>query len=537
MSPPTRSNENAANGTAVGITAQATDNDATTNTVTYSLFDDAGGRFTIDANSGIVTVADGTLLNREAAASHDITVRATSADGSTADTVFTISVTDINEAPEITSNGGGATAGVSLLENGTAVTTITASDVDIGDTLTYGISGGADAGFFSIDAGSGVLTFDAAPDFETRVDANGDGVYEVVVRASDALATADDQALGVQVLDQSFSVPADQVFTSPELASDGQLLGQLQTSGDRPTSFVITGGDSAGAFAVDALGRLSIADVFLLSGGSNSYQLQVDVSDGTTTVRQTVTVTTERTIAVDPVEPPDGGPSVIPPTVIDPPSVLDDVDEIEQESIPLTPTLTTATDPSGGGDGQEQIVDTVVFDVDDLVIASDVADTDSGGQRTAYRITEPVPLFARMVAAKLLISSGVLDLGTGPTAPLPFDPADDEALWASLDIVMADLDAAGDGADDDMSLFLETAGAAALSLTVGFVVWVLRTGALAASLMSISPLWRQIDPLPVLREDEEDTDDDWAFGLNDDDDGFTISDPDGTPEKRTGRNQ
>ena len=71
-------NENAANGTTVGVTAFASDADATTNTITYTLDDDAGGRFAIDGVTGVVTVADGTLLNREAAALHNITVRATS---------------------------------------------------------------------------------------------------------------------------------------------------------------------------------------------------------------------------------------------------------------------------------------------------------------------------------------------------------------------------------------------------------------------------------------------------------------------------
>ena len=50
--------------------------------VSYSLTDDAGGRFAIDATTGLVTVADGSLLDREAAASHAITVRATSAGSS-----------------------------------------------------------------------------------------------------------------------------------------------------------------------------------------------------------------------------------------------------------------------------------------------------------------------------------------------------------------------------------------------------------------------------------------------------------------------
>ena len=40
--------ENAANGTVVGVTALATDADATNNTITYSLDDDDGGRFAID---------------------------------------------------------------------------------------------------------------------------------------------------------------------------------------------------------------------------------------------------------------------------------------------------------------------------------------------------------------------------------------------------------------------------------------------------------------------------------------------------------
>ena len=43
-----------------------------TDTVTYSLDDDAGGRFAIDANSGVVTVNG--AIDREAAASYDITV-------------------------------------------------------------------------------------------------------------------------------------------------------------------------------------------------------------------------------------------------------------------------------------------------------------------------------------------------------------------------------------------------------------------------------------------------------------------------------
>ena len=77
------------------MTALATDGDAT-DTITYSLDDDAGGRFAINATSGVVTVANNTLLDYETTTSHNITVRATSSDTSTNTAGFTINLTDDN---------------------------------------------------------------------------------------------------------------------------------------------------------------------------------------------------------------------------------------------------------------------------------------------------------------------------------------------------------------------------------------------------------------------------------------------------------
>jgi hypothetical protein len=83
--------EGASNGTAVGLTATAADVNG--GTVTYSLTDSAGGRFAINATTGVVTVADGSLLNYEAATSHAITVRAS--DGvATSSQTFSIAVTN-----------------------------------------------------------------------------------------------------------------------------------------------------------------------------------------------------------------------------------------------------------------------------------------------------------------------------------------------------------------------------------------------------------------------------------------------------------
>ena len=88
-----------------------------------------------------------------------------------------ITVTDVNEAPTITSDGGGATANVNAAENQTAVTDVQSTDDadSEGSGLVYSISGGADQALFSIDV-LGVLSFDSAPDFEAPGDAGANNV-------------------------------------------------------------------------------------------------------------------------------------------------------------------------------------------------------------------------------------------------------------------------------------------------------------------------------------------------------------------------
>jgi len=118
----------------------------------------------------------------------------------------------VQATPVITSNGGGATATLSYAENGTgAVTTVTATDADSGDTKTYSIAGGADAGKFSINSSSGALTFNASPNFEAPTDSDGNNSYEVKVRVTDGVNLYDEQTLSVNVTDVNDKAP---VFTS-----------------------------------------------------------------------------------------------------------------------------------------------------------------------------------------------------------------------------------------------------------------------------------------------------------------------------------
>ena len=103
-----------------------------------------------------------------------------------------------NIPPDITSADA-----VSVPENQTSVIDVQATDdQDVeGDGLTFAISGGADADLFTIDAATGVLAFQAAPDFEAPADADRDNDHEVEVAAFDSEGALVAQLLTVTVTD------------------------------------------------------------------------------------------------------------------------------------------------------------------------------------------------------------------------------------------------------------------------------------------------------------------------------------------------
>lgn len=155
--------ENAA-ATTVVYQAVATDPDSG-QTLTYTLGGTDASAFNINASSGAVTLKNS--ADFEAKSSYAISVTATDS-GSPAQAVtqnVAVTVTNVNEAPSITSAATG-----SVLENAavsTEVYKVTATDPDAGTTLTYSLSG-ADAAAFNINSATGSVTLKASADFETK---------------------------------------------------------------------------------------------------------------------------------------------------------------------------------------------------------------------------------------------------------------------------------------------------------------------------------------------------------------------------------
>lgn len=138
-----------------------------------------------------------------------LTVARNSADWTADITAERVELSLLTIGPDITSNGGGTTAAITIDENTTAVTTVTADNKDVSNP--FSISGGADAALFTIGPATGVLAFLSAPDFEAPADADSNNIYQVIVRVS-GNGLFDTQVINVTVADVAEGSTDDDTF-------------------------------------------------------------------------------------------------------------------------------------------------------------------------------------------------------------------------------------------------------------------------------------------------------------------------------------
>jgi serralysin len=174
------------NQTAIGTVA-ATDEDG--DDITFSI---SGSEININSSTGVLTFAS--VPDYETKSSYTATVTASDGTNSTTQDI-TVNVTNLNDNnPVITSSST-----FNAAENQTDAGTVTATDAD-GDSLTYSLSG-TDASSLSISS-SGVITFNSAPDYETKTS------YSITVSVSDGTNTST-QSVTVNVTDVALANDTD----------------------------------------------------------------------------------------------------------------------------------------------------------------------------------------------------------------------------------------------------------------------------------------------------------------------------------------
>lgn len=154
----------------------------------------AGAAVTFDGTN--VSYTPGTLFDALAESetvTDTFTYSVSDGQGSTVSATVTVTVTGTNDAPVLS-----LPATAEVAENTSAVAVASATDVD-GSALTYSLSG-ADAALFTIGT-DGALSFIAAPDFETPLDAGADNTYDLTVTVEDAQGATDSADIAVTVTD------------------------------------------------------------------------------------------------------------------------------------------------------------------------------------------------------------------------------------------------------------------------------------------------------------------------------------------------
>ena len=269
-SAPNKVAENAANGTAVGVTASSSD--PAGGAVTYALTDDADGRFQVDATTGQVTVADGSRLDFETNPSHTIAIAGEDGDGTqSASATVSIAVDDL--VPEINVTDGthpvadGGTFDVGALDLSQATTTTGTLTIENtgGETLTVAAPtiGGAGASVFRVTENpSSPVAPSSSTTLTVQFDPGGArGAY------SATLSIDNDDA------DESpYDVTLTATATAPEIGvTDGS--DPIASGGSLDLGSVGVGSSTSQTFTIENTGNatLNIASDALI--GSEDFQI------------------------------------------------------------------------------------------------------------------------------------------------------------------------------------------------------------------------------------------------------------------------
>ena len=294
--------EGAANGSAVGVTLFSDEPNGPP--VTYELTDNAGGSFAVDPNTGVVTVANGALLDFETSGpAHTFTIsgRATVGAAVTPTQNFTITVLDAAPSVPLDTN----VAANSVTEGdatGTAVgVTVFASDPN-GPAATYALTDSA-GGRFQIDAATGVVTvgpnanlidFESAPGHAYTITAqatagaltstqtftiNVANVNKAPAGTDNTVSTPEDTSYTFAAQDFGFSDPGDSAAPNAFISV---LITTLPGSGTLLNDNVAVGIGQSVLVTDIAAGKLKFAPPSNANGaGLASFSFQVQDDGGT----------------------------------------------------------------------------------------------------------------------------------------------------------------------------------------------------------------------------------------------------------------
>lgn len=515
--------ESSATGTQVGIVAMATDADVTDSTVSYTLTDNSDGAFAIDAESGVVTVAG--KLDAEIQATHVVIVLATSEDGSSTSMKLDIRVVDENDNRPVLMPD----QYFDIAENSVAgvdIGIVDSADVDTGDTLSdWRIDGGSGLGIFEIDPDSGMLSVanNAALDFEMQDE------YSLVISVSDTLNRSEAVQASIHITNiNEAPLIANVTFTVFE-GYKGQL-GTIEATevddGDRMNFTVSEYGDvlSESNLNLQQTGLLSVqrlpvgihdisVQVTDLGGLSNSANIRIEVQ-ADVVIETDLAPAKFETIRID------RDFMLKDSSSVNTLKVLDGVSGVVLESALPEPEILLTSRPSIHSDGSLHYDNTrTIHEAGMRQRLTDIAANDSTQQGLELNTPNSYALTAannasfrsqQVVALSLEAESDEVSLAAAfgieastrtffPMLSRDFDRSTVEVEKSKV------LDKIGDQASEKVREYVVTSAVtvAGGSLALGSIVWLLRAGALVATVTMTGKLFYPVAKNALLSSDSK----------------------------------
>lgn len=251
-------------------------------THSYSLI--AGTGDTDNANFSISndTLYSATSLNYETQSTHSIRIETEDANGDTYEEIFSITVTDANEAPTDISLSS-STIGENTT-SGSAAATISTSDEDASDSHTYSLvagTGDTDNASFSISESNLItaVTFD----YETQ------SSYNIRLQSDDGNGNQFEKAFTITISDEN-DAPTDIAISADSIAENssiGTAVGNFsstdQDAGDVHTYTLVNGTGDTDNASFEIIGSQLRSKIALDHESDTLYSIRVTTNDGSAT--------------------------------------------------------------------------------------------------------------------------------------------------------------------------------------------------------------------------------------------------------------
>ena len=427
-------------GDTVSGVLNATDVDGLTDNTYFSVSSAAtNGTAIIDAITGAWSL---TPTDANWFGTDNFTVAVTDDLGGTTTQLVSITLANVNDAPVAINDHYSTNEDTTLTDN------LLDNDTDTeGNTLSVSSE-------LALNPSHGLVTLNANGTFSYIPNQNFEGSDEFVYEISDGMGGTATATVSINVNSVNDAPLAnDASFEIESLISNGTVVGQFIASdadAGSTLNYQIIADDGRAAFAIDSQGRVVVADSTQVDqGNSGEVSLTIQVSD-------------------------EKGVNSQAQVIIQWSAIQDGSTDI--------PTTTIDTQPN------------------EVQVKSNSINSESSNNTKIEALTTKSLLLNAQNAISAINTS---ELGPLNAINIESVLTNNSELWAQIDAMTKQIEENQDSNVTESIQMIEVATGVTGTLTAGFVTWALRGGSLMASIISVAPLWREFDPMPILSHSPE----------------------------------